>query len=78
MILADTVTTLTTMTPRSLAKTLDTSGYKDCKFDTARFLGLTNGAQFCYSVTFVEDGREQTGKVFVTYDSATGFLVADF
>ena len=78
MILADTVATLTTMTPNSLAKTLDTSGYKDCKFDTAKFLGLTNGKQFCYSVTFVEDGREQTGKVFVTYDSATGFLVADF
>jgi hypothetical protein len=78
MILADTVTTLTTMTPKSLAKTLDTSGYKDCKFDTAKFLGLTNGKQFCYSVTFVEDGQVQTSKVFVRYDSATGFITADF
>ncbi len=78
MILADTVTTLTTMTPKSLSKALGATGYKDCKFDSAKFLGLTNGDQFCYSVTFVEDGQVQTGKVFVTYDSATGFLVADF
>jgi len=78
MIVADTVKILTSMTPTTLSQVLDATGYKDCKFDSSKFLGITNGSQFCYSVTFVEDGREQTGKVFVTYDSATGFLIADF
>ena len=78
MILADTVATLTTMDPKSLSKALAVTGYKDCRFDSAKFLGLTNGKQFCYSVTFTEDGELQTGKVFVSYDAATGFLVADF
>lgn len=78
MILADTVRMLTSMTPTSLGQVLDASGYKDCKFDSSKFLGISNGKQFCYSVTFKEDGELQTGKVFVSYDAATGFLVADF
>lgn len=78
MILADTVATLTTMTPKTLAKALDARGYKNCKFDSSKFLGLTKGKQARYSVTFKEDGKLQTGKVFVTYDAATGFLIADF
>jgi hypothetical protein len=69
---------LTTMTPTSLCQVLGANGYKDCKFDSAKFLGLTNGKQFCYSVTFKKDGELQTGNVFVSYDSTTGFLVADF
>ena len=78
MIVADTVKILTSMTPTTLSQALAATGYKDCKFDSSKFLGITNGKQFCYSVTFKEDGELQTGKVFVTYDSATGFLIADF
>ena len=35
------------------------------KLQTARFLGITNGHEFCYSVT-LSDGGE--GKVFLSYD----------
>jgi len=78
MIVADTVQILTNMNTDLIAQALGASGYKDCRFKTAKFLGITNGNQFCYSVTFREDDRDQTGKVFVGYDSATGFITADF
>ena len=49
-------------------------------FLSSRFLGITNGGQFCYSVTFDDgDGRgEQQGKVFVSLDLTTGGLTADY
>ena len=78
MITADTLTLLSTMGTHALAQVLGATGYKDCKFKTAKFLGLTNGKQFCYSVTFSEDGTDHRGKVFVTYDSANDSITADF
>ncbi len=80
MILADTLSYLTTFTPKTLARVLDTSGYSMCLFKTVKFLGMTNGGQFCYSVTYHDESGtgEETGKVFVTYDSATGAVTADF
>lgn len=78
MITADKLNLLTSLNTNLLASVLSASGYKDCKFKTAQFLGLTNGNQFCYSVSFVEDGADQTGKVFVSYDKAEDKLTADF
>ena len=78
MITAETLTLLSTMGTHALSTVLASSGYKDCKFKSAKFLGLTNGKQFCYSTTFVEDGEAQTGKVFVTYDSVNDSITADF
>ncbi len=81
MILADTLSYLTTFTPKTLAQVLDTSGYKMCSFKGAKFLGMTNGGQFCYSVTYFDEagtGQDEVGKVFVTYDSVTGAVTADF
>jgi hypothetical protein len=52
-----------------------------CSFKTAEFLGITNGEQFCYSVTYHDEagtGEIETGKVFVSLDLATGNPVADF
>lgn len=80
MILADTVTTLTTLSPQGIAQVLDKSGYSMCSFKTAKFLGITNGGDFCYRVTFHDEAGtgEAVGKVFVRYDSATGFITAEF
>ena len=78
MITAEKLTLLSGMGTHALADVLKFSGYKDCKFKTAKFLGLTNGKQFCYRVTFVEDGVDESGKVFVTYDSANDTITADF
>ncbi len=80
MITADTLQRLIGFTTRDLVSILDTSGYTGTAFNSARFLGITNGGQFCYSVTF-DDGDgfgEQQGKVFVTLDPATGQLTADY
>jgi hypothetical protein len=49
------------------------------KFSGCKFLGLTNGGQFCYRVEyFEEDQRGATsGKVFLTYNPAEGKVIAD-
>ena len=81
MILADTLKTLTTMTRKDLARVLDTSGYPMCSFETAEFLGITNGGEFCYKVTYYDEagtGDHEIGKVFVKYDQNTQAILADF
>lgn len=46
------------------------------KYTGARFLGLTNGGEFCYTVTYkVEDGTD-SAKVFVRLDPASGRVSA--
>lgn len=41
---------------------------------------ITNGGQFCYSVTYYDDNGlgEQEGKVFLSYDPAAGKVTADY
>lgn len=69
MITADTLKTLTTFTPDALDRALNKSGRPMLGFKTARFLGMTNGGQFCYSVTWDDtDVGLQQDKVFLTYD----------
>ena len=81
MILADTVKTLTTMTPKFLARVLDISGYSMCSFETAEFLGITNGGEFCYKVTYYDEagtGDHEVSKVFVKYNHKDHAITADF
>ena len=80
MILADTLKTLTTFGPKGLAVVLDKSGYSMCSFKTAEFLGITNGGDFCYKVTYYDDAGtgEEVGKVYVKYDHSTHAITADF
>lgn len=78
MILADTLKTLTSFTAPALTRAIRIAGYKKDSFQTAKFVGMTNGGQFCYSVTYVEDGEEYTTKVFLTYDSVVGGITADY
>ena len=48
----------------------DTLGVKDVVFTAARFLGISNGGEFCYSVVFRAPSFEGTDstKVFLKYD----------
>ncbi len=80
MITADTLKTLTTLTPTGLSQVLKHSGYTGCFFKRAEFLGLTNGGEFCYKVTYYDDSGEgeEVGKVFVKYDTPTGMMTADY
>jgi hypothetical protein len=81
MILADTVKTLTSLTPTSLAQVVQHSVRKDVAFKTADFVGITNGGEFAYKITHFDKestGKDQVGKVFVKYDTVTGYMTADY
>jgi hypothetical protein len=81
MILAETVKTLTTQTATGLAQILHHSGYTGQAFKKAEFVGITNGGEFAYCVTYYDDagvGKDSIDKVFVRYDAATGFITASF
>jgi hypothetical protein len=80
VILADTLKVLTTLTPTGLSQVLKHSGYTGCFFKRAEFLGITNGGDFCYKVTYHDDAAtgEEVDKVFVKYDQATHAMTADF
>ena len=80
MITADKVKLLTSQTPTGLSLILKHNGRNGCSFKNAEFLGITNGGEFCYKVTFYneegDDGVE--GKVFLSYNQSTGGMTADF
>jgi hypothetical protein len=81
MLTADKVKLLTTMGATQLRLSLASSGYTGVSFKSAKFLGITNGGQFCYQVTYFDDagtGEDETGKVFVTYDHANDRITADY
>jgi hypothetical protein len=80
MITADTLKTLTTFTTHGLAMALHHSGYTGAAFKSAQFVGITNGGQFCYKVTYHDDNGlgEEVGKVFLTYDPVAGKVTADY
>lgn len=81
MITADRLKTLTEFTPRALAMGLAQSGYTGCSFESAEFIGITNGGQFCYKVTYFDEagtGERETGKVFLTYNADVGSVTVDY
>ncbi len=80
MILAETLKTLTAFTAPALSRAVISSGYTDAEFKTAEFLGITNGGQFCYKVTYYDEnlGEDSQGKVFLTFDHSTGAVTADY
>jgi hypothetical protein len=78
MITADKLTLLTNLPAVMLTTAIQQAGYKKDKFQTAKFLGLSNGNQFVYSVTYVEDGDVQTTKVFVNYDPTADQVTVDY
>lgn len=81
MLTADKIKVLTSLDKSSLARILDSSGYSMCSFKSAEFLGITNGGQFCYKVVYFDDagtGKNEIGKIFVTFDHANEKVTADF
>lgn len=80
MITADTLKTLTTFTTHGLAMALHHSGYKGASFKSCKFLGITNGGQFCYQVIYHDESGtgEAIDKVFLTYDASAGKVTAGY
>ena len=78
MITANQLRLLTNMPPVMLTEAIQKTGYKTDKFETSEFLGLTNGGQFCYKVSYIEDNEFHDTKVFVSYDPASGRVSAEY
>jgi hypothetical protein len=67
MITAEKLKLLTNMPTAMLEMTLPNKDRPNLQ--TAKFLGLTNGYEFCYSVVDTDGGR---AKVFLKYDPTVG------
>ena len=78
MITADTLEVLTTFTVRALYKAAQDAGYKGANFSSCKFLGITNGGQFCYMAVFQVKGGTDSTKIFLTYDHAENRVFADY
>jgi hypothetical protein len=78
MITADTLKTLTSFTAPALTRAAMDAGYKGPEFTSCKFLGITNGGQFCYSVVYHVKGGTDSTKIFLTYNHAKGTVTADY
>ena len=78
MITADKLTLLTNMPVAMLTMGIQQAGYKDDKFTASKFLGITNGGQFCYTVVYPVNGGTDSCKVFVSYDSTKDQVTVDY
>jgi hypothetical protein len=77
MITAETLKSLTSYSVPFLNKAAQNAGYKGPQFTSCKFLGITNGGQFCYMGVYqVKDGTDST-KVFLTYDHEEDRVFAD-
>lgn len=80
MITAQELTRITTLTPGALTQMIREAGHKKDQFLAARFLGITNGGQFCYEVEYMdkhEKDKVSRTKVFVS-KHPYGSLEADY
>jgi hypothetical protein len=77
MITAEKLKTLSTFTTEALHRALGKAA-KDYTFTSSKFLGLTNGGQFCYHVVHQVKGGSDSAKVFLSYDLTEGRVTATF
>ena len=81
MITAEALAILTSFNEDKLAQALQSSGHKGkIKFKSSKFLGITNGNQFCYKVTYHPTNtneKETTGKVFLSYNPNLDKITVD-
>jgi hypothetical protein len=73
MITAEQLITLTTFTAAALTRALDNEDYQ---FTGTKFLGLTNGGEFCYKCTYPVKGGTDSTKVFLKFDPTVGRVIA--
>jgi len=78
MITADKLALLTNMPAHMITMCAHDAGYPGPEFTSCKFLGITNGGQFCYTVVFHVKGGTDSTKVFLTYDHAEDRVFADY
>jgi len=67
MITAEALQTLIAYRAPELTRIAKESGYKGPAFSSCKFLGITNGGQFCYMVVFLVEGGTDSTKLFITH-----------
>ena len=78
MITADTLEVLTSYSPQYLTKAAQQAGYKGPVFTSCKFIGITNGGQFCYMAVFQVKGGTDSTKVFLDYNHTMDRVFADY
>jgi hypothetical protein len=78
MITASTLEVLTTYSPQYLTRAAQNAGYRGPNFTSSKFLGITNGGQFCYMAVFQVEGGTDSTKIFLTYIHAEDRVIADY
>ena len=81
MITADKLNEVTRIKKDALVSILENSSatpswayaIKKCKF-----IGITNGGQFCYTAVYHVKGGTDSTKIFLTYNHAKGTVIADY
>jgi len=76
MITAEKLTLFTNFPPFMLTEMAREAEWDGPAFTGAKFLGMTNGGQFCYTVTFPVKGGTDSTKVFLTYSPAEDRVIA--
>ena len=76
MITPDTLKTLTSFSAPALTRAARDAGYKGPAFSSCKFLGITNGGQFCYMAVFLCEGGTDSTKVFLTHTA--GRVIVDY
>jgi hypothetical protein len=75
MITPDTLKTLISFTAPALTRAARDAGYNGPAFSSCKFLGITNGGQFCYMAVFLCKGGTDSTKVFLTHTGSR--VIAD-
>jgi hypothetical protein len=78
MITADKLALLTNFPAVMLTVAARDAGYAGPEFTSCKFLGITNGGQFCYTVVYHVKGGTDSTKIFLTYDPTTDTVFADY
>jgi len=76
MITPEQLQTLITYRAPELTRIAKESGYKGPAFSSCKFLGITNGGQFCYMAVFLVEGGTDSTKIFLTHTA--GRVIADY
>ena len=75
MITADKLALLTNVPTAMLKQTLGKKG-DEYNITSSKFLGLTNGGEFCYHVVHAVKGGTDSAKLFLRYDSVDDKITA--
>ena len=65
MITPERLQTLIAYRAPELTRIAKESGYKGPAFSSCKFLGITNGGQFCYMGVYLVEGGHDSTKVFL-------------